>query len=50
MAFKLPFELNKTTIALILSVLLNLLGGTGTIEPVVGGPECPAAAPALPAE
>lgn len=48
MAFKLPFKLDAKTITLFVSLLLNLLGGTGNIEPVVGGPECPAAAPALP--
>lgn len=48
MAIKLPFKLDAKTIALLVSFILNLLGGTGTIEPVVGGPECPAA-PAPPA-
>lgn len=28
---------NKKTVALIISIILNLLGGTGTIPPVVGG-------------
>jgi len=36
MAIKLPFGLDKRTIALVLSLLLNLLGGTGTIPPVFG--------------
>lgn len=47
MAFKLP-KFNAHTIVTILSLLLNLLGGTGQIEPLVGGHPAPApvAAPA----
>ena len=43
MAIKLPFKLDKKTIALILSVLLNILGGTGTVEPLFDEPDavCP---------
>lgn len=43
MAFKLPFKLDKKTLALILSVLLNILGGTGTVEPLFDDaePVCP---------
>lgn len=49
MAFKLPIKLDTKTIVMFVSLLLNLLGGTGTIEPVVGGPpECPSVVPALP--
>lgn len=36
----LPFKLDKKTIALVLSVALNLLGGTGTIPPI-NGTDCP---------
>lgn len=35
MAIKLPFKLTKSQIALILSFLLNLLGGTGVVRPLV---------------
>ena len=43
MVIKLPFTLTKTQIGLLLSVLLNLLGLTGTVQPLVGGelPDCP---------
>lgn len=43
MAIKLPFKLDKKTIALILSVLLNILGGTGTVQPLFDAPDpiCP---------
>lgn len=35
--------IDKKTIALVLSVLLNVLGGTGVVPPVTGGPApCPA--------
>lgn len=30
-----------TQILLVISTILNLLGGTGTIAPVMGGPVCP---------
>jgi hypothetical protein len=42
-AFKLPFKLDKKTLALILSVLLNILGGTGTVAPPFDDPDpvCP---------
>lgn len=48
MAFKLPFKITPHTVITFLSLLLNLLGGTGTIEPLVGGHPAPAhvAAPA----
>lgn len=41
MAFKLPFS--KSQIALILSLILNLLGGTGTVKPFMGASavDCP---------
>lgn len=39
-------SIDKKTLCIIVSVLLNLLGGLGVIDPVVGGPECaPAPAP-----
>jgi hypothetical protein len=34
-------KIDLKTILLTLSMLLNVLGGTGTIPPVVGGAECP---------
>lgn len=37
------------TITLILSLLLNALGGTGVVHPVVGGVECPPAPSGTPA-
>jgi hypothetical protein len=46
MAHKLPFKLDTKTFALIVSFILNLLGGSGTIQPLMGGLECPEAAPA----
>ena len=43
MTIKLPFKIDKKTIALILSVLLNILGGTGTVQPLFEEPDalCP---------
>lgn len=39
-------KLDLKTIGLGLSLLVNLLGGTGTIGPLVGGPApCPVCAP-----
>lgn len=42
-------KLDFKTIALGLSLLVNALGGTGTIDPIVGGPApcpvCPVCAP-----
>jgi len=36
-------KLDLKTIGLGLSLLLNVLGGTGTVSPIVGGPApCPA--------
>lgn len=58
MAVKLPFKLDVKTLTLIVSLILNLLGGTGTIEPLMGAapestcpplPTSPQSAP-LPAE
>lgn len=35
-------KFDKTKIALFLSILLNALGGSGIVPPVVGGPSpCP---------
>lgn len=40
-------KFDKPTIALILSVLLNVAGGFGIVPPVTGAaPACPPAAPA----
>jgi len=51
MAIKLPFKLDAKTVALILSFLLNILGGTGTVQPLVGDECSPApAAPAIEAQ
>lgn len=53
-AFKLP-PIKKSHILLVLSLLLNILGGTGTIpalpfaEDVAAKPACPPATPASPA-
>ncbi len=49
MAVKLPLGITKTQICFFISLLLNLLGGTGTIQPLLGAPdpECPVASPAL---
>lgn len=47
MAIKLPFKITPAHIVAFLSLLLNLLGGTGTIQPLVGEPPppvCPAPA------
>jgi hypothetical protein len=43
MAIKLPFKFNAKTVALILSILLNILGGTGTVQPLLDQPDalCP---------
>lgn len=38
-------KLDLKTIALVLSVVLNALGGSGVIPPVTGAPEAPAACP-----
>lgn len=45
--FKLP-PIQKSHIVLVLSLLLNLLGGTGTLPPLLGGdaPACPPCPPA----
>lgn len=50
MAIKLPFKITPAHIVAFLSLLLNLLGGTGTVQPLMGGevPDCPVASPALP--
>lgn len=37
--------LTKKNIALVLSVLLNILGSTGVIPPLDGGSDCPGALP-----
>lgn len=54
MAIQLPFKLSKSTVALILSFILNLLGGTGVVRPLVDlsskPPPAPSAAPAGPSE
>ena len=55
MTVKLPFKITKTQIVCFISLLLNLLGGTNTIQPLVNVPDpvCPplgepSAAPELP--
>lgn len=42
-------KLDKKTLCIVVSVLLNLLGGLGIIEPLTGTPDCsqaPAPSPA----
>ena len=52
MPIKLPFKFDAKTLTLIVSLLLNLLGGTSTIEPLIGAeePSCPPLLPAPPLE
>lgn len=42
MAIKLP-KIDIKTLTLLVSLILNLLGGTGTISPLLGGAPDPAA-------
>jgi hypothetical protein len=52
MAIKLPFKITLKNVLFFISIITNLLGGTGQIQPLLGGPEpaapAPAAAPSSP--